>query len=97
MHIVWNSKVVFAVVLEAEVLSMNETLKKDKLTGKNRISETVLLDCFLIVTLAILSYYLDPVIHRHIIRLLYFCLILLTIINVARVSCDIDEIPKTML
>lgn len=73
---------------------MNETLKKDKLTEKNRISETVLLDCLLIVTLAILSYYLDTVIPRYIIRLIYFCLILLTIISVARVSCDIDEIPK---
>lgn len=76
---------------------MNETLKKDKLTDKNRISETVLFDCLLIVTLAILSYYLDPVIPRYIIRLLYFCLILLTIISVARVSCDIDEIPKMMV
>lgn len=76
---------------------MDETLKKDKLTEKNRISETVLFDCLLIVTLAILSYYLDTVIPRHIIRLLYFCLILLTIINVARVSCDIDEIPKMMV
>lgn len=76
---------------------MNETLKKDKLTEKNRISETVLLDCLLIVTLAILSYYLDTVIPRYIIRLLYFCLILLTIISVARVSCDVDEIPKMMV
>ena len=84
-------------MLEAEVLSMNETLKKDNVTGKNRISETVLLDCHLIVTLAILSYYLDTVIPRNIIRLLYFCLILLTIINVARVYCDVDEIPKMMI
>ena len=76
---------------------MNETLKKDKVTEKNRISETVLLDCLLIVTLAILSYYLDTVITRYIIRLLYFCLILLTIISVARVSCDIDEMPKMMV
>ena len=70
---------------------------KNKVTGKNRISETALLDCLLIVTLAILNYYLDTVIPRYIIRLLYFCLILLTIINVARVSCDIDEIPKMMV
>ena len=70
---------------------------KNKVTGKNRISETVLFDCLLIVTLAILSYYLDTVIPRYIIRLLYFCLILLTIISVARVSCDIDEIPKMMI
>lgn len=70
---------------------------KNKVTGKNRISETVLLDCLLIVTLAILSYYLDTVIPRYIIRLLYFYLILLTIISVARVSCDVDEIPKMMV
>ena len=70
---------------------------KNKVTGKNRISETVLFDCILIVTLAILSYYLDTVIPKYIIRLLYFCLILLTIINVARISCDIDEIPKMMV
>ena len=70
---------------------------KNKVTGKNRISETVLLDCLLIVILAILSYYLDTVIPRYIIRLLYFCLIFLTIISVARVSCDIDEIPKMMV
>lgn len=70
---------------------------KNKVTGKNRISETVLFDCLLIVTLAISGYYLDTVIPRHIIRLLYFCLILLTIISVARVSCDIDEIPKMMV
>mgnify|MGYP001001178497 CR=1 FL=1 len=78
---------------------MNETLKKDnfKVTEKNRISETVLFDCLLIVALAILSYYLDTVIPRYIIRLLYFCLILLTIISVARVSCDVDEIPKMMV
>lgn len=76
---------------------MNETLKKDKITEKNRISETVLFDYLLIVVLAILSYYLDTVIPRYIIRLLYFCLTLLTIINVARVSCDIDEIPKMMV
>lgn len=76
---------------------MNETLKKDNFTGKNRISETALFDCILIVTLAILSYYLDTVIPRYIIRLIYFCLILLTIISVARVSCDVDEIPKMMV
>ena len=76
---------------------MNKTLEKDNVTGKSRISETVLLDCFLIVALAILSYYLDTVISRHIIRLLYFCLILLTIISVARVSCDVDEIPRMMI
>ena len=70
---------------------------ENKVTGKDRISETVLFDCILIVTLAILSYYLDTVIPRYIIRLLYFCLILLTIISVARVSCDIDEIPKMMV
>lgn len=76
---------------------MNETLKKDKVTGKNRISETALLDCLLIVTLVILSYYLDTIIPRNIIRLLYFCLILLTVISVARVSCDVDEILKMMV
>lgn len=70
---------------------------KNKVTGKERISETVLLDCLLIVTLAILSYYLDTVIPRYIIRLLYLCLILLFIIGVASVSCDIDEIPKMMV
>lgn len=70
---------------------------KNKVTGKNRISETALLDCLLIVTLAILSYYLDTVIPRNIIRLLYFCLILLTIISVAGVSCDIEEIPRMMV
>ena len=70
---------------------------KNKVTGKNRISETVLLDCLLIVVLAVLSYYLDTVIPINIIRLLYFCLILLTIISVARVSCDVDEIPKMMV
>ena len=70
---------------------------KNKVTGKNRISETVLLDCLLIVTLAILSYYLDTVMPRHIIILIYFCLILLTIISVARVFCDVDEIPKMMI
>lgn len=70
---------------------------KNKVTGKNRLSETALIDCLLIVTLAILSYYLDHVIPRHIIRLLYFCLILLTIISVASVSCDVDEIPKMMI
>lgn len=70
---------------------------KNKVTGKNRISETVLLDCLLIVALAVLSYYLDTVIPVNIIRLLYFCLILLTIISVARVSCDVDEIPKMMV
>lgn len=70
---------------------------KNKVTGKNRVSETVLFDCLLIVILAILSYYLSSVIPRNIIRLLYFCLILLTIISVARVSCDIDEIPKMMI
>ena len=76
---------------------MNKTLKKDKITEKIRISETVLLACFLIVVLAILSYYLDTLIPRHIIRLLYFCLILLTIISVVRVSYDVDEIPRMMI
>lgn len=70
---------------------------KNKVTGKNRISETALLDCLLIVALAILSYYLDTVIPRNIFRLLYFCLIPLTIISVARVFCDVDEIPKMMV
>ena len=70
---------------------------KNKVTGKNRISETVLIDCFMIVALAILSYCLGSVISRHIIRLLYFCLILLTIISVARVSCDVDEIPRMLV
>lgn len=70
---------------------------KNKVTGKNRIRETVLLDYFMIVALAVLSYYLDTVIPRYIIRLLYFCLILLTIISVARVSCDVDEIPRMMV
>jgi len=70
---------------------------KNKVTGKNRISETVLLDCLLIVVLAVLSYYLDTVIPINIIRLLYFCLILLTIISVARVSCDVDEIPRVLV
>lgn len=70
---------------------------KNKVTGKNRISETVLIDCFLIVVLAVLSYYLDTVISRYIIRLLYFCLILLTIISVARVSCGVDEIPRMLV
>lgn len=71
---------------------------KNKVTGKNRIRETVLLDCFfLIVVLDVLSYYLDTVISRHIIRLLYFCLILLTIISVARVSCGVDEIPRMLV
>lgn len=70
---------------------------KNKVTGKNRISETVLLDCLLIVVLAVLSYYLDTVIPVNIIRLLYFCLILLTIISVARVSCDVDEIPRVLV
>lgn len=76
---------------------MNKTLEKDNVTGKNRISETVLFDCLLIVTLAILSYYLDTVISGYIIRLLSFCLILLTIISVARVYCDVDEIPRMMI
>lgn len=67
---------------------------ENKVSEKNRIRETVLFDCFIIVALAVLSYYLDTVILRHIIRLLYFCLILITIISVARVSCDIDEIPQ---
>ena len=81
----------------------NFTIKKDnfieknKINGKNRISETVLLDCFLIVALVILSYYLDTVIPINIIRLLYFCLILLTIISVARAFCDVDEIPRMMI
>lgn len=75
----------------------NKVSEENKVTGKNRISETVLIDCLVIVTLAILSYYLDTVIPRYIIRLLYFCLILLTIINVARVFCDIDKIPKMMV
>ena len=70
---------------------------KNKVTGKNRISETVLLDCLLIVVLAVLSYYLDTVIPRYIIRLLYFCLILLTIISVARVSCDVGKMPRMMI
>ena len=70
---------------------------ENKVGEKNRISETVLIDCFMIVALAILSYYLDTVITRYIIRLLYFCLILLTITSVARVSCDIDEIPRMMI
>lgn len=70
---------------------------ENKVSEKNRIRETVLLDCFLIVTLAILSYYLDTVISGYIIRLISFCLILLTIISVARASCDIDEIPRMMV
>ena len=70
---------------------------ENKVSEKNRIRETVLLDCLLIVVLAVLSYYLDTVIPINIVRLLYFCLILLTIISVARVSCDVDEIPRMMV
>ena len=70
---------------------------ENKVSEKNRIRETVLLDCLLIVVLAVLSYYLDTAIPRYIIRLLYFCLILLTIISVARVSCDVDEIPRVLV
>lgn len=70
---------------------------ENKVSEKNRIRETVLLDCLLIVVLAVLSYYLDTVIPINIIRLLYFCLILLTIISVARAFCDVDEIPRMMI
>ena len=70
---------------------------ENKVSEKNRIRETVLLDCLLIVVLAVLSYYLDTAIPVNIIRLLYFCLILLTIISVARVSCDVDEIPRVLV
>ena len=74
---------------------------KNKVTGKNRISETVLLDCFLIVVLATLSYYTGSVIPRYIIIIIIiipcFGLIVLTIIGVARAFCDVDEIPRMMI
>ena len=70
---------------------------ENKVTGKNRISETVLIDCLLIVVLATLSYYLHPIVPRYISIIPCLCLILLTIISVARVSCDLDEIPRMML
>ena len=70
---------------------------ENKVSEKNRIRETVLLDCFLIVVLATLSYYTGSVIPRYIIGVPCLCLILLTIISVARVSCDVDEIPRMLV
>lgn len=70
---------------------------ENKVSEKNRIRETVLLDCLLIVVLATLSYYIDTVALKYIIRALCLCLTLLTIISVARVSCDIDKIPRMMI
>ena len=70
---------------------------ENKVSEKNRIRETVLLDCFLIVVLATLSYYLYPVILRYITGVPCLCLVLLTVVGVARVFCDVDEIPRMML
>lgn len=70
---------------------------KNKVTGKNRISETVLIDCFMIVALAILSYYLYPVIPRYITGVPCLCLIVLTVIDVDRTSCDVDKMPRMMI
>ena len=70
---------------------------ENKVGEENRIRETVLLDCFLIVVLAILSYYLYPVIPRYIIGVPCLCLVLLTVVGVARAFCDLDEMPKMML
>lgn len=70
---------------------------ENKVSEENRIRETVLLDCFLIVVLAILSYYLYPVIPRYIIGVPCLCLVLLTVVGVARAFCDLDEMPKMML
>ena len=75
----------------------NKVSEENKVSGKNRISETVLLDCLLIVVLAILSYYLDTVVLKYIIRAPCLCLTLLTIIGVARAFCDVDEIPRMMI
>ena len=70
---------------------------ENKVSEENRIRETVLLDCFLIVVLATLSYYLYPVIPRYIIGVHCLCLVLLTVVGVARAFCDLDEMPKMML
>lgn len=70
---------------------------ENKVSEKNRIRETVLLDCFLIVVLATLSYYLYPVIPRYITGVPFLCLVLLTVVGVARAFCDLDEMPKMML
>ena len=70
---------------------------KNKVTGKNRISETVLLDCLLIVTLAVLSYYLGTIVPRYITGVLRLCLIVLTVTGVARASCDVDKMPRMMI
>lgn len=76
---------------------MGKTLEKDNVTEKNRISEAVLIDCFLIVALDVLSYYLDTVVLKYIIRAPCLCLTLLTIIGVAKAFCDVDEIPRMMI
>lgn len=70
---------------------------ENKVSEKNRIRETVLLDCLLIVVLATLSYYTGSVIPRYIIIIPCFGLIVLTIIGVARAFCDVDEIPRMMI
>lgn len=70
---------------------------ENKVSEKNRIRETVLLDCFLIVVLATLSYYTGYAIPRYITIIPCFGLIVLTITGVARAYCDVDEIPRMMV
>ena len=70
---------------------------ENKVSEKNRIRETVLHDCFLIVVLATLSYYTVSVIPRYITIITCFGLIVLTITGVARAYCDVDEIPRMMV
>lgn len=75
----------------------NKVSEENKVSGKNRISETVLPDCFLIVVLATLSYYTGSVIPRYITIIPCFGLTVLTITGVARAYCDVDEIPRMMV
>ena len=79
------------------VAAKNKVSEENKVSEKNRIRETVLLDCFLIVVLATLSYYTGSVMPRYITIIPCFGLIVLTITGVARVYCDVDEIPRMLV
>lgn len=64
---------------------------------KTELERQYCLIVFLIVVLATLSYYTGSVMPRYITIIPCFGLIVLAITGVARVYCDVDEIPRMLV